>query len=71
MSRGQDFVYCCTLCSYIKKVRNYLLSGCHAVINTFGQPNKAIPLYSEVTEVVIQVMKELSIKRYIGVTGDL
>jgi putative NADH-flavin reductase len=46
-----------------------LLSGCHAVINTFGQPNKAIPLYSEVTEVVIQVMKELSIKRCIGVTG--
>lgn len=25
MSRGQGFVYFCTLCSYIKKVRNYLL----------------------------------------------
>ncbi|KRD99262.1 hypothetical protein ASE46_13310 [Bacillus sp. Root239] len=25
MPRGQGFVYFCTLCSYIKKVRNYLL----------------------------------------------
>lgn len=46
-----------------------LLSGCHAVINTFGQPNKAVPLYSEITSLVIQTMKELEIKRYIGVTG--
>ena len=46
-----------------------LLSGCHAVINTFGQPNKAVPLYSEITALVIQTMKELEIKRYVGVTG--
>lgn len=46
-----------------------LLSGCHAVINTFGQPNKAVPLYSKITALVIQTMKELEIKRYIGVTG--
>ena len=36
-----------------------LLSGCHAVINTFGQPNKAVPLYSEITSLVIQTMKDL------------
>ncbi len=46
-----------------------LLRGCQAVINTFGQPNKAVPLYSEITALVIQTMKELEIKRYIGVTG--
>ncbi|MFB8422898.1 NAD(P)-dependent oxidoreductase [Priestia megaterium] len=46
-----------------------LLSGCHAVINTFVQPNKAVPLYSEITALVIQTMKELEIRRYVGVTG--
>jgi len=46
-----------------------LLRGCQAVINTFGQPNKAVALYSEITALVIQTMKELEIKRYIGVTG--
>ncbi|MGG4471525.1 SDR family oxidoreductase [Paenibacillus alvei] len=46
-----------------------LIKGCDIVINTFGQPMKDVPLFSSITEKVIQVMKELKVKRYIGVTG--
>ncbi|WP_332107924.1 NAD(P)-dependent oxidoreductase [Paenibacillus sp. URB8-2] len=46
-----------------------LLEGCHAVINTFGQPAKDTPLYSSVTHTVLTVMQEYGITRYIGVAG--
>ncbi|MFB9761699.1 SDR family oxidoreductase [Ectobacillus funiculus] len=46
-----------------------LLKGCEAVVNTFGQPNREAPLYSEVTKLVIATMSKMGIKRYIGVTG--
>ncbi len=46
-----------------------LLEGCEAVVNTFGQPNRETPLYSEVTKSIITAMSNLGIKRYIGVTG--
>ncbi|OBA08556.1 NADH-flavin reductase [Bacillus subtilis] len=46
-----------------------LLEGCSAVINTFGQPERAVPLYSTVTELILTVMEEYNINRYIGVTG--
>ncbi|MEC0573518.1 NAD(P)H-binding protein [Bacillus inaquosorum] len=46
-----------------------LLEGCSAVVNTFGQPERAVPLYSTVTELIVTVMKEYNIDRYIGVTG--
>lgn len=46
-----------------------LLTDCQAVINTFGQPVKETPVYSQVTEKILEVMKELNITRYIGVTG--
>ncbi|WP_347395830.1 NAD(P)H-binding protein [Priestia megaterium] len=46
-----------------------LINGCDVVINTFGQPNRAKPLYSETTTLIVNTMKELEIKRYIGVTG--
>ncbi|WP_332249119.1 NAD(P)-dependent oxidoreductase [Paenibacillus zanthoxyli] len=46
-----------------------LLDGCNVVINTFGQPVKALPLYSEITSNVLAVMSEYGIRRYIGVTG--
>lgn len=46
-----------------------LLEGCEAVVNTFGQPNKETPLYSEVTKLIIAAMSKMGIKRYIGVTG--
>ncbi|QWU16084.1 Putative NADH-flavin reductase [Paenibacillus sophorae] len=46
-----------------------LLEGCNVVINTFGQPVKALPLYSEITSNVLAVMSEYGIRRYIGVTG--
>ncbi|MGG3806475.1 NAD(P)-dependent oxidoreductase [Metabacillus fastidiosus] len=46
-----------------------LLKDCQIVINTFGQPVKEIPMYSEVTGNILEIMKELQISRYIGVTG--
>ncbi|MDT3425390.1 putative NADH-flavin reductase [Paenibacillus forsythiae] len=46
-----------------------LLDGCDAVINTFGQPVKAEPLYSGITRQILAVMNEYGIQRYIGVTG--
>lgn len=46
-----------------------LLTDCQVVINTFGQPVKDTPIYSQVTERILEVMKELKISRYIGVTG--
>lgn len=46
-----------------------LLKDCQAVINTFGQPPKAVPLYSNVTKQILEIMSELQINRYIGVTG--
>ncbi|MEH6943161.1 NAD(P)-dependent oxidoreductase [Bacillus sp. JJ722] len=47
----------------------HLLQECQFVINTFGQPVKNKPLYSKITRNVISIMKELQLKRYIGVTG--
>lgn len=52
----------------IENIRT-LLTDCQIVINTFGQPIKDIPLYSSITEKILEVMKELKINRYIGVTG--
>lgn len=46
-----------------------LLQDSHIVINTFGQPAGDAPLYSFVTRLVLEVMNELEISRYIGVTG--
>ncbi|MNJ42214.1 NmrA-like family protein [compost metagenome] len=46
-----------------------LLQDCHIVINTFGQPAGDPPLYSLVTSLVMEVMNEAEISRYIGVTG--
>lgn len=46
-----------------------LLQGCHAVINTLGQPVRDEPIYSSVTSTVLSVMLEFSIRRYIGVAG--
>lgn len=46
-----------------------LLKDCQIVINTFGQPAKEIPIYSNVTENIFDIMKDLQINRYIGVTG--
>ncbi|MFT4412830.1 NAD(P)-dependent oxidoreductase [Fredinandcohnia humi] len=46
-----------------------LLKDCKIVINTFGQPLKEIPIYSNATENILEIMKELKIDRYIGVTG--
>jgi putative NADH-flavin reductase len=46
-----------------------LLKDCQIVINTFGQPLKEKPIYSSVTETILEVMAELKIERYIGVTG--
>ncbi|TCZ73188.1 NAD-dependent epimerase/dehydratase family protein [Paenibacillus albiflavus] len=53
---------------YIDHLRA-LLKGCHTVINAFGQPPKAIPMYSNVTSNLLNLMNELTINRYIGVTG--
>ncbi|MBB4826310.1 putative NADH-flavin reductase [Sporosarcina luteola] len=41
----------------------------NVVINTFGQPAKAEPYYSQVTLQILSCMKEQGIRRYIGVTG--
>jgi len=46
-----------------------LLSDCKVVINTFGQPTKEKPIYSQVTKNILGVMTELTITRYIGVSG--
>lgn len=46
-----------------------VLKSCDIVINTFGQPAKAVPLYSQVTEQTLNIMGEFGICRYIGVTG--
>ena len=46
-----------------------LLKGCGIVINTFGQPNKEKPIYSESTKNILDIMEEMGISRYIGVTG--
>lgn len=46
-----------------------LLQDCHAVVNAFGQPLGEAPLYSTVTSMVLEIMNELEISRYIGVTG--
>lgn len=52
----------------IENIRT-LLKGCQTVINTFGQPIKEIPIYSGVNENLLEVMNDLQIDRYIGVTG--
>lgn len=46
-----------------------LLTDSEIVINTFGQPSKEQPMYSQVTKNIMHVMKELNISRYISVTG--
>ncbi len=46
-----------------------LLSGCSAVINTFGRPPQEQPLYSVVTRRVLEEMERAGIRRYVGVTG--
>lgn len=46
-----------------------LLKDCQIVINTFGQPLKEKQIYSSVTENILEVMTDLQIDRYIGVTG--
>ncbi|WP_018976100.1 NAD(P)-dependent oxidoreductase [Saccharibacillus kuerlensis] len=46
-----------------------LLSGCSAVINTFGRPPQEEPMYSSVTRQILEEMERAGIRRYIGVTG--
>lgn len=46
-----------------------LLKDCQVVINTFGQPIKEKAMYSSITKNILDVMTELHIDRYIGVTG--
>lgn len=46
-----------------------LLKDCNIVINTFGQPPKEAPIYSSVTKNILEIMKDLKISRYIGVSG--
>ncbi|WP_139492417.1 NAD(P)-dependent oxidoreductase [Brevibacillus dissolubilis] len=46
-----------------------LLTGCHIVVNAFGQPMKDTPIYSSVTQQILATMTEMHIRRYIGVTG--
>ncbi|PMC33677.1 NADH-flavin reductase [Bacillus sp. UMB0899] len=46
-----------------------LLKDCKIVINTFGQPPKEKPMYSKITQNIFDVMKDLNITRYIGVSG--
>ncbi len=46
-----------------------LMKDCQIVINTFGQPVRATPLYSELTSNILVLMKKLKIRRYIGVSG--
>lgn len=55
----------------VQKLENIqkLLIDCQVVINSFGQPIREKPIYSNVTEMILEVMAELHIDRYIGVTG--
>lgn len=46
-----------------------LLTGCSAVINTFGRPPEEEPLYSTLTCRVLEEMERAGVRRYIGVTG--
>lgn len=46
-----------------------LLKGCSIVINCFGQKPKDKPIYSTVTKNLLEVMEEMGIKRYLGVSG--
>ncbi|MDO3408349.1 NAD(P)H-binding protein [Saccharibacillus sp. CPCC 101409] len=46
-----------------------LLTGCAAVINTFGRPPQEEPVYSVVTRRILEEMERAGIRRYIGVTG--
>ncbi|MFU8690624.1 NAD(P)-dependent oxidoreductase [Rossellomorea sp. FS2] len=46
-----------------------LMSECEVIINVFGQPNRAKPLYSTLTKKILRKMTHMGIKRYIGVTG--
>lgn len=46
-----------------------LLADCQVVINAFGQPIKEKPMYSSVTKRILDVMADMEIPRYIGVTG--
>lgn len=46
-----------------------LFKDCNIVINTFGQPAKDHPIYSKVTTTILDVMQDLNINRYIGVSG--
>ncbi|NKI22164.1 NAD(P)H-binding protein [Paenibacillus dendritiformis] len=46
-----------------------LLQDCDAVINTLGQPVRAVPIYSIVTSQLLEVMQEYGMRRYIGVSG--
>lgn len=46
-----------------------LLKDCDFVINTFGQLPKEVPIYSSVTKNILEIMNELKISRYIGVSG--
>ncbi|RHW36735.1 NAD-dependent epimerase/dehydratase family protein [Lysinibacillus yapensis] len=52
----------------VEDIRN-LLKGCQIVINAFGQPTKEKPIYSSVTEKILEVMADIQIDRYLGVTG--
>ncbi|WP_368658481.1 NAD(P)H-binding protein [Metabacillus halosaccharovorans] len=52
----------------IENIRE-LLKDCKVVINAFGQPTKEKPIYSQVTKNILDVMTELNITRYIGVSG--
>ncbi|MFB7160175.1 NAD(P)H-binding protein [Lysinibacillus sp. NPDC056232] len=52
----------------IESIRE-LLKDCQVVINTFGQPPKEEPIYSKVTTTIFNVMEDLNISRYIGVSG--
>lgn len=52
----------------VEKIRELLIDS-NIVINTFGQPTKEEPMYSNVTKNILEVMKDLNISRYIGVSG--
>lgn len=46
-----------------------LLTGCHAVISTLGQPKGESSIFSKATENVLQAMTKHGIRRYIVTTG--
>jgi putative NADH-flavin reductase len=52
----------------IEAVRS-LIKGCHAIISTLGQAKGEEPVFSQATANIIRVMNELSIRRYILITG--